>query len=230
MKTLGLIGGLSWYSTVLYYQTINQSIQDLTQGEHTAKLLLHSLDFHDFRPLQNANSLDAMATLLVNIGINLQKAGADCIIICSNTPHLVADHIEQKLNIPLLHIATETAKEISLNQISKVGLLGTKLTMEQEFFKAKLVKQNIEVLIPESQDRNFIHSSIIDELTKGVFLQETRIRYLEIIELLIANGCQGIVFGCTEIGLLIDPKNCPTKIFDTSIIHCKAAVDFALSK
>ncbi len=229
MKTLGLIGGISWFSTEVYYRTINQLVNEQLGGSNAARLLLYSVNFNDFKIIQETEDWPGLEKMLIEIAQTLEKAGAECIVMCTNTPHIVANGIQEKINIPLLHIAEETAKEISKQQFSKVALLGTKFTMEHSFFKDRLSNHGIHPVIPDSADRQFIHNSIIEELTKGIFKAETRKRYLEIIEKLSKNGAQGVVFGCTEIVLLIKQEECTIPVFDTTRIHSRAAVAFALN-
>src|ERR1035437_7761648 len=229
MKTLGLIGGLSWFSTSIYYRRINQLVNERLGSEHSAKLLLYSVDFNDFRILQGKNDWNQIEIMMTDIAQRLENAGAECIVMCTNTPHLVADKVQQKIKIPLLHIAEETAKEIAKQNMNKVALLGTKFTMDHSFFKERLLKHDIEPIIPDNADRDFIHDSIFNELTKGVFKDETKKKYLEIIDKLQKEGAQGVIFGCTEISLLIKQEESLLKIFDTTAIHSTAAVDFALS-
>ncbi len=230
MKTLGLIGGLSWFSTLVYYRIINQLTNEHLGASNSAKLLLYSVNFNEFKTLQNLNDWDQIEKNLSGIAILLENAGADCIVMCTNTPHLVADSIRKKIGIPLLHIAEETAKEILKQKLNKVGLLGTKFTMEHPFFKDRLLKYDIETIIPDTVDRNFIHASIFNELTQGIFKIETKNKYIAIIENLKKEGAQGIIFGCTEISLLMNQTDTNLTVFDTTIIHSKSAVDFALSR
>lgn len=229
MKTLGLIGGLSWFSTTVYYRTINQLINQRLGNSHSAKLILFSVDFEEFRILQNNDDWEQIEIMLSDIAIRLESVGADCIVMCTNTPHLVADSIRQKIKIPLLHIAEETAKEIVRQKISKIGLLGTKFTMENSFFKDRLSRSGIESIVPESADKDYIHASIFNELTRGVFRDETKSKFLDIIEGLEKEGAEGVVFGCTEFSLLINLADCSLPIFDTTAIHSKAAAEFSLS-
>ena len=229
MKTLGLIGGLSWYSTSVYYRTINQLVNERLGSSHSAKLILFSVDFEEFRLLQNVGNWDGVEKMLSDIALKLEKMGADCIVMCTNTPHLVADTIRQKIKIPLLHIAEETAKEIVNQKIDKVALLGTKFTMENSFFKDRLSQYGIETVVPDDTDKDYIHSSIFNELTRGHFKDETKKTYLKIIDKLKRNGAKGVVFGCTEFSILINPDECSIPIFDTTAIHSKAAADFALA-
>jgi aspartate racemase len=179
--------------------------------------------------LKEKNDWDKIEQMLTDISLRLQNAGADCIIMATNTPHLVADIVSKKIKVPLLHIAEETAKEIVRQKVNKVGLLGTKFTMENAFFKDRLTNFGIDTLIPESIDRDFIHASIFNELTKGIFNDETKKKFIDIIAKLKSDGADGIIFGCTEIALLIKQDDCNVTVFDTAIIHSKAAVDFALS-
>jgi aspartate racemase len=230
MKTLGLIGGLSWYSTTVYYRTINQLTNERLGSSHSAKLILFSVDFEEFRILQNKGDWNAVEKMLSDVAIQLENAGADCIVMCTNTPHLVADTIRQKIKIPLLHIAEETAKEIVSQKINKVGLLGTKFTMENSFFRDRLSQFGIESIVPDDADKDYIHDSIFNELTRGFFKDDTKIKYLEIIDKLKNDGAKGVVFGCTEFSILINSSECSIPIFDTTEIHSKAAANFALSE
>ena len=229
MKTLGLIGGLSWFSTMVYYRTINQLINERLGGSHSAKIFLYSVDFNEFKILQEKGDWKQIEGMFSDIAKRLENAGADCIVMCTNTPHLVADKIRLKINIPLIHIAEETAREIVRLKINKVGLLGSKFTMENPFFKDRLSDAGLEAIIPDSISRDFIHESIFNELTKGIFKDETKKKYLDIIGKLQSDGAQGIIFGCTEFSLLINQSDCNITVFDTTAIHSKAAVDFALS-
>lgn len=229
MKTLGLIGGLSWYSTSVYYRTINQLVNERLGGSHSARLLLYSVDFDDFRVLQDKGDWEQVEVMMSGIAMRLEHAGADCIVMCTNSPHLIADQVRQKIKIPLLHIAEETAKEIVRQKIRKAGLLGTKFTMENGFFKDRLAMFGVDSITPEPEDRDFIHASIFNELTRGTFKSETKDRYFSIIEKLSKEGAGGIIFGCTEIALLINPAECNFVVFDTTAIHAKAAAEFSLN-
>ena len=228
MKTIGLIGGMSWVSTAEYYRWINQILNERLGEMHSAKILLYSVDFAEFRPDESTDWVK-VGKKLGDIARTLQDAGADCILVCANTMHLVADMIQANLQIPLFHIAEETGKEIKKHKIHKAGLLGTRLTMEQPFLKEKLFQFDIETLIPEQEDRDFIHASIFNELGKGFLRLQTKERYLNIIQKLIDRGAEGIILGCTEIPLLIKEEDCPVPSFDTTLIHSRAAVTFALN-
>jgi aspartate racemase len=229
MKTLGLIGGLSWYSTSVYYKIINQLTNQRLGSSHSSKLILFSVDFEEFRLLQNAGNWDGVEKMLSDIANQLESLGADCIVMCTNTPHLVADTIRQKIKIPLLHIAEETAKEIVSHSIHKVGLIGTKFTMENAFFKERLSQFGIDTIVPGEADQDYIHAAIFNELTRGFFKDSTKIKFLEIVDRLKSAGAKGVVFGCTEFSILINPTECSVPIFDTTSIHAKAAVDFAIN-
>ncbi|OIO03258.1 MAG: aspartate/glutamate racemase [Elusimicrobia bacterium CG_4_10_14_0_2_um_filter_56_8] len=229
MKTLGLIGGLSWFSTAVYYETINRIVGEKLGGGSSAKLILYSVDFKEFKALLDAGNWGQIELLLSGIAGRLEKAGADCLMMCSNTPHVVAELVKAKIGIPLLNIAEETAREIAGRRLGRVALLGTKFTMEQPFFKESLLKYGIQPVIPCAADRESINSSIFKELTKGVFRAETRAKYQAIIEALGNEGAEGVIFGCTEISRLISGADCRLPVFDTTAIHCKAAADFSLS-
>jgi len=230
MKVLGLIGGLSWYSTSVYYRIINQLTNEKLGSSHSAKIILYSLDFEEFRLMQNVEDWPSVSKMVSTVALKLQDAGADCVVICSSTPHLVADSIRKKIKIPLLHIADETGREINRQSINKVGLLGTKFTMENSFFKDRLLQFGIDSIVPDDMDRDFIHWSVFNELTRGIFKRETRDKFVEIIYKLKQAGANGAVFGCTEFSILIQPEDCIIPIFDTTYIHSKAATEFALSK
>ena len=185
MKTLGLIGGTTWVSTIDYYKLINQQINKKLGGLNSAKMLLYSVNFAEFNPPTDPNEWGELTKKFSDISQNLEKAGADCIVFCANTPHIIADNIQQIIQIPIVNIAEETAKVVSNNNIKKVGLLGTRITMEQPFYKEKLSKYGITTVIPEFEDRKFIHSSILDEMAKEIFKKETKQEYLKIINKLI---------------------------------------------
>ncbi len=228
MRTIGLIGGLSWVSTVDYYRIINQTVNTKLGGSHSAKLLLCSIDFEEFKQALDIRDWDGVACLISGAAVRLQEAGADCVVICSNTPHMVADQVVAAMRIPLIHIAEVTAKAIGSLGLKTVGLLGTKFTMEESFFKDKLTRRGINTLVPNSGDREFINDTIFNELTKGIITDSTRTRYQAIISGLVAGGAAGIIMGCTEIPQLIRPQDCPVPTFDTTALHACAAVEFAL--
>jgi aspartate racemase len=229
MKTLGLIGGTTWVSTVDYYKYINQLTREKLGGAECARLILYSVNFAEFMKFVNADDWGSAAAFLSEIAVKLEKAGAEGIILCANTTHLTADTVQESINIPVLHLVDAVAREIEKQSIKKVGLLGTKFTMERDFFKDRLLGFGIETLLPDAADREFIHNSIYDQLGKDIFLDETKRRYVEIIDDLIDVGANGIILGCTEIPMLIKQSDCNVPAFDTTFIHAKYAVDFALS-
>jgi aspartate racemase len=229
MKTLGLIGGTTWVSTIDYYKTINSLTNERLGGDNTAKLLLYSLNFEDLRKLAQTDNFEQIARNLIIIARKLEKAGAECLLLCANTLHLVAKEIQDEIDIPILHIAETTAKEIIEQKIKKVALLGTKVTMEKPFYKNILSLYNIKTIIPDVINREYINDSIFNELGKDIFKNETRQKYLEIIKQLEMEGAEGVVLGCTEIPMLIKKEDCQIPTFDTLQIHAKYAVNFALS-
>lgn len=228
MKTIGIIGGLSWYSTAQYYKIINEQMNHRLGGSSSAKLLIYSLDFSEFSALQKSGDWSTIAGMLIDIARRLISAGADAILIASNTPHMIADQLAAAIDKPLIHIAEETAKVIEKMEIHRVGLLGTKFTMEQTFFKEKLGHRNIEAITPDLHDRNMIHDTIFNELSCGIYTEGTRQYYLNIIDQLKSRDIQGIIFGCSEICLLIDPLSLGIPVFDTTQIHAVSAVQYAL--
>jgi aspartate racemase len=229
MKTIGLIGGLSWESTSEYYRIINQSIKEQLGGLHSAKCFLYSFDFQEIVDLQHNGEWELATKKMVEAALFLEKGGADMIVICTNTMHLMAEDIEKAVKIPLVHIVDSVASEIKLKNIKKVGLLGTKFTMEQSFYKDLLMKNNIKVVIPDEQDRTFVHDVIYNELCKGIISEESKDKYLEIIRRLIEEGAEGIILGCTEIPLLLNQADTTVPLFDSTHIHAKAAVTISLS-
>jgi len=229
MKTLGLIGGTTWVSTIDYYKYINQLSNERLGGSNSARLLLFSVNFQEIKDLGDADNWEQIGNILSDAAKRLENAGADALMLCANTMHIAAETVQQSISIPLLHIVDATAKEIEKQKMGKVGLLGTKFTMEKEFFKQGLLNYNIETIIPDSDDREFIHSSIYSELGKNIFKDETRQKYLEITKNLQMKGAEGVIFGCTEIPMLIKPEDCDVASFDTTLIHAKYAVDFALA-
>ena len=228
MKTIGMIGGTSWVSTVDYYRIINQQVNQHLGGINCAQILMYSVNYKDFRAFIDAGQWTEFAARVTEIGLKLQTAGADCLLLCANTMHSVADEAQAALNIPIIHIADVTAAEINKQHLKKVALLGTRFTMERDFFKDRLAKAGIETMIPGDDDRTFIHDTIFGELGNGIFTAATKARYLKIMGSLLQQGAQGIIFGCTEIPLLIPPAECSFPVFDTLEIHATKAVEFAL--
>lgn len=230
MKTLGLIGGMSWESTVPYYQHINQTVKETLGGLHSAKIVLYSVDFAEVEHLQATGQWDAAGAMLADIAHQLEVAGADALVICTNTMHKVADAVQAAVNIPLLHIADPTALAIQQAGYNKVGLLGTRFTMEQDFYRSRLENQHgLTVLTPSPADRNLVHSIIYEELCRGVVNDASRQAYLSIIDDLQTQGAQAIILGCTEIAMLVQPQHCTLPLFDTTALHARSAALWALS-
>lgn len=230
MKTIGLIGGMSWESTVTYYQIINETVKQQLGGFHSAKLLLYSVDFAEIEEYQAKGEWDKSAEVLAEAARNLEKAGADYIIICTNTMHKVVPEIQKRISIPIIHIAEATADELKANRITKVGLLGTKYTMTQDFYKSKLTEAGIEVVIPDEEGVTIVNDIIYNELCLGKVSEASRKKYLSIIGELEKNGAQGVILGCTEIGLLIQQKDLELPVFDTTQIHATKAAMLAVEK
>ena len=224
MKTIGLIGGMSWESTSTYYQEINTLVNNELGGFHSAKIILASVDFNEIEECQSRNDWHTSGEILGEQATILEKAGADIILICTNTMHKVFDQVQSYVSVPLLHIADATINELKLNNVNKVGLLGTKYTLKDEFYKERLENSDIKVLITNEQDIETVNNVIFNELVHGTIKAESKKKYLNIIEKLRENGAQAIILGCTEIGLLINQKDSILPIFDTTLIHAKSAV------
>ena len=223
MKTIGLIGGMSWESTVTYYQIINETIKNRLGGLHSAKCILYSVDFDEIEKYQTRGEWDKSADVLSEAAQALERAGADYIVICTNTMHKVVLEIGRRIHIPILHIADMTAVQLKKQGIRKVGLLGTKYTMQQDFYKNILIRQGIEVIVPNDDDVDVVNRVIYDELCLGKIFEKSKAVYLDIIQELVRNGAQGIILGCTEIGLLIQQSDTDIPLFDTTLIHAKQA-------
>ena len=231
MKTIGLIGGMSWESSIEYYRIINQVIQKELGGVHSAKSVMVSLDFAEIEELQNRGDWDEATRIMVETAQLVEKGGADFVLICTNTMHLMAEEVQAGINIPLLHIADATAQAVKQRELDTIGLLGTSFTMEKEFYRGRLEDiHQLKVLIPDREKRELVHRVIYDELVKGMITDSSRQIYREVIETLVAGGAQGIVLGCTEIGLLVKQEDVPVPVFDTMEIHALAAVDAALGR
>ncbi len=229
MKTIGLLGGMSWESTTSYYRAINEGVRKSLGGLHSAKIAMYSVDFDPIEKLQHKGDWEATAKVLSEAAQNIQSAGADFLLICTNTMHKVAPQIKKSIDIPLLHIADATAEVLIENRIKKVGLLGTAFTMEQTFYKGRLIeKHGLNVLVPNSTDRKIIHNIIYQELCLGKIEVSSKIEYLRIIEWLVNQGAEAIILGCTEIGMLINQKDTSVTLFDTTAIHADKAVKYAL--
>ncbi|WP_298773099.1 aspartate/glutamate racemase family protein [uncultured Shewanella sp.] len=230
MKTIGLLGGMSWESTLSYYQGLNQEIKASLGGLNSAKVCLYSINFDEIEKHQRLGQWDEAAKILSKAAQNIEAGGADFLLICTNTMHKVAPQIETAINIPLLHIADATAQQLAQDGMEKVGLLGTKFTMEQDFYKRRITdKFGIEIITPNQDERQAIHDIIYQELCLGVISNSSRTRYLEIINKLHQQGAQAVILGCTEIGLLVNKSDTNVPLYDTTELHMQAAIDIALS-
>lgn len=229
MKTIGMIGGMSWESSIEYYRIINETVKEKLGGLHSAKSLMYSVDFSEIELLQRDNRWKEATQAMIEVANHIEAGGADFVIICTNTMHKMADAVEAAINIPLLHIADATAEVIHAHGLNKIGLLGTRFTMEEDFYRERLEKKhNLSVLIPDENDRDVVHRVIYDELVVGKILPESRTAYKRIIEKLITSGAQGIILGCTEIGLLVKDEDSSVPLFDTTQIHAISAVEYSL--
>ncbi|RKN84395.1 aspartate/glutamate racemase family protein [Paenibacillus ginsengarvi] len=228
MKTIGLIGGLSWESTAYYYKYINEGVKDRLGGLHSAKCLLYSFDFAEIVNLQQTGRWQEAAALLAEAAVKLEQSGCDVILICTNTMHTVAEQVQRAIRIPLLHIIDVTADEVKRKSLRKVGLLGTQYTMEQPFYLERLEKLGIEAIVPEAADRKRVHEIIFHELCRGELKPSSKAEYLQIIDRLHARGAEGIILGCTEIPLLLQDGDGPLPLFDTTYLHSSAAVEYVL--
>jgi len=231
MKVIGLLGGMSWESSLEYYRIINETVKERLGGLHSAKCILYSVDFEEIELLQHESKWDELTKIMIESAQNLEKAGANMVLICTNTMHKMANEVQNAIQIPLLHIADAAAEKVKEKNLKKVGLLGTKYTMEQDFYKGRIKeKYNIDVIIPDTDDeREDVHNVIFNELCLGQIKDESREKYKKIIKNLAKNGAEGIILGCTEIPLLINQKDFAIPIFDTTLIHCISAVDYALN-
>ena len=229
MKTLGLIGGMSWESTIPYYRIINETVRERLGGLHSARLLLYSVDFHDIERLQQAGAWDEAGRILADAALALEAAGAEGLALCTNTMHKVAAAIEAAVAILLLHIADPTAAAVKQAGIHTVGLLGTRFTMEQDFYRGRLAERHgLVVLIPDPADREIVHRVIYEELCQGDIRAESRAQYRAIMQRLVEAGAEGIILGCTEIALLVEPDDAPVPLFDTTDLHARSVARWAL--
>jgi aspartate racemase len=228
VRTLGLLGGMSWESTLPYYRIVNERVRQRLGGLHSAKLVLHSVDFADIEEMQRAGDWDTAGAILVEAARGLHAAGAECLVICTNTMHLIAPAIEAAVDLPLLHIADATAARIREAGLSRVALLGTRFTMERDFYRQRIEAAGIEVIVPGAAQREVVHRVIYEELCLGRILGTSREAYRGIIDDLVARGAQGVILGCTEIGLLVGAGDATVPLFDTARIHAEAAADWAL--
>ena len=228
MKTIGLIGGMSWESTITYYQLLNEAAKERLGGLHSAKILLYSVDFFEVEALMSRGDWDAAADLLGGVAERLERAGADFVLICTNTLYKVAPQVQSRIRVPLVHIAEAAADALLERGISRVALLGTKYTMTQDFYRDKLTERGIEVLIPEGDDIEMVNRVIFDELCLGVVKPESKAEYLRVIEELRQRGAEGLLLGCTELGLIVSQKDVSLPMFDTTVIHANKAAQLAL--
>ncbi|MGG1518228.1 aspartate/glutamate racemase family protein [Paenibacillus oryzisoli] len=230
MKTIGLIGGMSWESSQLYYQIINETVKERLGGHHSAKSLMYSVDFQEIKALQEQGKWAEATKIMVASAQKLERAGADVIVICTNTMHKMAQEVEEAVTIPFLHIADATATEIVKNGIKRVALLGTAFTMEQEFYKGRLTERfGLEVMVPDKQERKLVHDIIYQELCLGILNEASKQIYVNIIDHLEKQGAEAVILGCTEITLLISQKDSRIPVYDTTRIHAVRAIDFALN-
>ncbi|PHS48499.1 MAG: aspartate/glutamate racemase [Marinobacter sp.] len=228
MKTIGLLGGMSWESTQTYYRLINEGVKNRLGGLHSAKMVLFSVDFAEIEALQHKGDWPATADILAGAALSVQKAGADFLVIGTNTMHKVAPEIEQAIGIPLLHIADATAQVLKKDGVTRVGLLGTRFTMEQAFYRERLEAAGIDVLTPDESQRDEVHRVIYEELCQGEIKPDSRHTYLDIVSSLSGRGAQAVILGCTEIGLLISQADTEVPLYDTTEIHAARAVELAL--
>jgi aspartate racemase len=229
MKTIGLIGGMSWESSQEYYRIINQEMKQILGGFHSAKCILYSVDFAEIERLQHEDKWEELTDLMIRAAHSLEKAGADFILICTNTMHKMADEVQNSIKIPLLNLIDATAEQVKQAGLTKIGLLGTKFTMEQDFYRGRLSDRfGLEVIIPDDGQREFIHHVIYDELCLGIVNQSSKGEFIKIIDHLVDRGAEGIILGCTEIPLLISQSDLLVPIYNTTEIHAKAAVRYAL--
>ncbi|MBZ0299884.1 MAG: aspartate/glutamate racemase family protein [Anaerolineae bacterium] len=231
MKTIGLLGGMSWESSLLYYQIINETVKARLGGLHSAQCLLWSFDFAEIEALQAAGDWPQATQAMIDAARRLQQGGADCLVICTNTMHRMAAEVQAAVDLPLLHIADATAEQVRAQGIQDIALLGTRYTMEQDFYKGRLIERyGLNVLIPDAGGVQVVHDIIYDELVRGVVKDTSRQQYQQVIGELGRRGAQGVILGCTEIGMLIKPEDSPLPVFDTTYLHAVAAVDWALAE
>ncbi len=229
MKTVGLLGGMSWESTVVYYRAINEGVKNTLGGLHSAKIAMYSVDFEPIEKLQHEGDWEGTARILTKAAQSIQSAGADFLLICTNTMHKVAPQIEKAIKIPLLHIADATAEVLVHKGIKTVGLLGTAFTMEQDFYKGRLSERyGINVQVPNEEDRQIVHKIIYQELCLGKIQADSKTEYLRIIDMLANQGAEAVILGCTEIGMLVSQGDTKVKLFDTTVIHAEKAVEYAI--
>ena len=229
MKTIGLIGGMSWESSLEYYRIINEQVKNKLGGLHSAKSLMYSVDFDEIEKLQHQGKWDQLTKIMINAAQNLEKGGADFVLICTNTMHKMADDVQKNINIPLLHLADTTAEIIKSRKMKKIGLLGTNFTMEEDFYKGRLIqKYGLDVIVPDKEDRKVIHNVIYQELCLGNIKKSSKDQYVEIINKLVDSGAEAVILGCTEIPLLVKQEDVEIPLLDTTRIHAETAVEYSL--
>ncbi|MBC8079791.1 MAG: aspartate/glutamate racemase family protein [Gorillibacterium sp.] len=228
MKTIGLLGGMSWNSSAEYYRMMNELVQQRLGGQNSAKCILYSVNFAEIEQCQQEGRWQDAGKILVNAALSLENAGADALVLCTNTMHRLAEEITSSIHIPFLHIAQAAVEEIQHKKLRRVGLLGTRFTMEQEFYRGVLEKNGLEVIIPDEKNREIVHRVIYEELCKGNIQSISRDQFIHIMNLMVVAGAEGIILGCTEISLLVKPEDASVPLFDTTFLHAKKAVDFAL--
>ena len=230
MKKIGLIGGMSWESSLEYYRIINEAVKQRLGGLHSAESIMYSVDFDEIEKLQSQGNWQELTKVMIDSAQKLEKAGADLVIICTNTMHKMAGEVQNSINIPLLHIADATAEKIKENGCKKVGLLGTRFTMEEDFYKGRLIeKHGLEVIVPNSEERQIVHDIIYNELCLGEIKETSKEQFKKVIENLVKNGADGVILGCTEIPLLIKQEDVKVLLFNTTKIHAEYAVDYAIN-
>lgn len=230
MKTIGLVAGMSWESSIEYYRIINEAVKDRLGGLHSAKCIMHSVDFAEVEPLQHEGRWDEAAEHMVRAAQSVEAAGADVLVLCTNTMHKTAAEIERQISIPFLHITDTTAQKVKDHGLTTVGLLGTRFTMEDNFYRGRLIdRHSLAVIVPQEDERQIVHQVIYDELCLGKVQPASKQKYIQIMDGLVSQGAQAIILGCTEIGLLIGPDDCQVPVFDTTRIHAEAAVECALA-
>lgn len=230
LKTIGLIGGMSWESSIEYYRIINETVRAKLGGLHSAKSIMYSVDFAEIEVLQHQGRWGEATGLMIAAARNVEKGGADFVIICTNTMHMMADEVQRHIGIPLLHIADATAEAVKARGLKRVGLLGTKFSMEEDFYRGRLIERHgLDVIIPTAEEREIVHRVIYEELCVGEINQTSREQYVGIMDELVINGAEGIILGCTEISLLVQDEDSQVPLFDTTTIHAIAAVEFSLA-
>ena len=231
MKTIGLIGGMSWESSQEYYRIINETVKERLGGFHSAKIIMYSVDFEEIEKLQHQGQWKELTEIMIDAAQRVERAGADFVVLCTNTMHKMADEVQQNIKIPLLHIADATAEKIEEKGLRKIGLLGTKFTMEEDFYKGRLKeKYALNVIVPNKEERQIVHDVVYKELCIGKIKHTSKEQFKKIIQNLVSNGAEGIILGCTEIPLLIKQEDVEVPLFDTTMIHAKAAAEYAIKK